>query len=93
MTRRQALAGGLTAYQTLVELAGARAHPPETLDRDRRRDNAAVAAAFRVLRYGVAEIMGRPCDVALEVSAVLRLNGWDGHARPCGPDCTVRLPR
>jgi very-short-patch-repair endonuclease len=78
------------AYRTLVELDGPRAHPPEALDRDRRRDNAAVAGALSVLRYGVAEVMGRPCEVAHEVGAVLRLNGWSGQPRPCGPDCPAR---
>jgi very-short-patch-repair endonuclease len=78
------------AYQTLVELDGPRAHPPESRDRDRRRDNAAVMAAFRVLRYGVADVTGHPCEVAHEVSAVLRLNGWAGQPRPCGPACPVR---
>jgi very-short-patch-repair endonuclease len=77
-------------YRTLVELDGSRAHPPESLDRDRRRDNAAVAADLRVLRYGVANVMGHPCRVAREVGAVLRLNGWKGRPRPCGPDCLAQ---
>jgi very-short-patch-repair endonuclease len=79
-------------YRTLVELDGQRAHPPESRDRDRRRDNAAVAANLRVLRYGAAEVLGHPCEVAREVGAVLRLNGWQGRPRPCGPACPAPLP-
>jgi very-short-patch-repair endonuclease len=78
------------AYRTLVELDGPRAHPPESLDRDRRRDNAAVAGALSVLRYGVAAVMGHPCAVAREVGAVLRLNGWKGTPQGCRRGCPAQ---
>jgi very-short-patch-repair endonuclease len=77
------------AYETLVELDGPNAHPEESRGRDRRRDNAAVGADLKVLRYGVDEIVGSPCEVAREVGAVLRRNGWTGRPRRCGPGCTA----
>jgi very-short-patch-repair endonuclease len=72
-----------------VELDGRAAHPPELAFRDHRRDNAAVLAGSRVLRYGFADVTHRPCVVAQEVAAVLQANGWQGRPRGCGPGCQV----
>jgi len=76
-------------YATLVELDGPAFHPADGASRDRRRDNWAVRTGWDVLRYGVEEIMGRPCEVAAEVAALLQRNGWAGRPRPCGPTCHV----
>jgi very-short-patch-repair endonuclease len=75
------------AYGVLVELDGPAYHPEETTSRDKRRDNAAVADGWDVLRYGVDDIAGQPCTVAREVAVVLRRNGWSGQPRRCGPGC------
>jgi hypothetical protein len=81
------------AYGTLVELDGPAFHPAEATPREKRRDNAAVAEGWDVLRYGVGDIVRQPCEVAREVGAVLRLNGWSGQPRRCGPGCTARVDR
>jgi very-short-patch-repair endonuclease len=78
-------------YGVCVELDGRAAHPQESAFRDHRRDNAAVLAGLRVLRYGHADVMHRPCLVAREVAAVLLAAGWRGKARSCGVGC--QLPR
>jgi hypothetical protein len=76
-------------YGVSVELDGRAAHPVELAFRDHRRDNAAVLAGSRVLRYGYADVAHRPCAVALEVASVLRAAGWRGTARGCGAGCPV----
>jgi very-short-patch-repair endonuclease len=80
-----------TRYGTSVELDGKVGHVAEHAFRDHRRDNAAVLAGARVLRYGFADVTDRPCLVAAEVAAVLRASGWPGHPRGCGRNC--RLPQ
>src|SRR5207248_3013052 len=70
-------------FGVTVELDGQVAHPPEASFRDMRRDNASVRAGRRVLRYGWADVAGRPCAVAAEVTAVLYAAGWPGAPRPC----------
>jgi very-short-patch-repair endonuclease len=72
-----------------VELDGRAAHPPESAFRDHRRDNAAVLVGSRVLRYGHADVARRPCAIAAEVAAVLRIAGWRGRPHGCGPTCPV----
>jgi len=74
-------------YGVNVELDGRRAHPESARFRDHRRDNAAVVAGERVLRYGYADVVERPCTVAREVATVLRDAGWRGRTRRCGPGC------
>ncbi len=75
--------------QVGVELDGVVAHPPGERWRDFRRDNAGVVDGIVTLRYGWADVTGRPCEVAGQVAAVLRGRGWAGSARPCGPSCTA----
>jgi very-short-patch-repair endonuclease len=74
-------------YGVHVELDGRRAHPASTRFRDHRRDNAAVVAGGRVLRYGYADVVERPCVVAREVATVLAAAGWPDSLRRCGPQC------
>jgi hypothetical protein len=52
--------------------------------RDMQRDNGHVLADARVLRYGWSDVVTRPCDVAAQVAAVLRVT-----ARHCGPTCRL----
>jgi hypothetical protein len=73
-----------------VELDGLVAHPPGERWRDFRRDNAGAADGIMTLRYGWADVTGRPCEVAGQVAAVLRRRGWAGSARACGPSCAAR---
>jgi hypothetical protein len=72
-----------------VELDGLVAHPPGERWRDFRRDNAGVADGIVTLRYGWADVTGRPCEVAAQVAAVLRRRGWAGPVLACGPGCAA----
>jgi very-short-patch-repair endonuclease len=76
-------------FGVTVELDGQVAHPAEARCRDMRRDNASVRAGRRVLRYGWADVAGRPCAVAAEVAAVLHAAGWPGSPRACRQDCSI----
>jgi hypothetical protein len=85
--RRDALFSG---FGVVVELDGRLGHVGEGAFRDMRRDNAAVGRGEVVLRYGWADVAGRPCMVAAEIAATLRRRGWSGQGRPCSPGCGVR---
>jgi hypothetical protein len=85
--RRDAL---FSAFGVVIELDGRVGHVGEGAFRDMRRDNAAVGRGEVVLRYGWADVAGRPCMVAAEIAATLRRQGWDGRGRPCSPGCRVR---
>ncbi|GAA1813592.1 hypothetical protein HC028_06795 [Planosporangium flavigriseum] len=76
-------------FGVVVELDGRSAHPDEARWRDLRRDNASVVDGRRVLRYGWADVTGQPCAVAAQVATVLRLAGWRGVGRRCGPACLM----
>jgi len=77
-------------YGVAVETDGQIAHPLAARWQDQHRDNAATATGINTLRYGWTDITQRPCEVAAEVAAVLRLRGWTGMPRPCGPTCPIR---
>jgi hypothetical protein len=85
--RRDAL---FSAFGVVIELDGRLGHVGEGAFRDMRRDNAAVGRGEVVLRYGWADVAGRPCMVAAEIAATLRRQGWNGRGRPCSPRCGVR---
>lgn len=76
-------------FGVVVELDGRSAHPDEARWRDMRRDNASVVDGRHVLRYGWADVAGRPCEVTVQVAQVLRAAGWRGVPRRCGSDCRV----
>ena len=70
-------------YATRVELDGLAAHPEPERWRDMRRDNAAVVAGDRVLRYGTGDVDTYPCHVAAQVATVLRSSGWQDKPVRC----------
>jgi hypothetical protein len=74
-------------FALAVELDGRAAHPTEARWRDVRRDNASASMGIVTLRYGWADVTEEPCRVAAEVASVLRLQGWTGRMRACGPGC------
>ncbi len=79
-------------FRLNVELDGEAAHPYHERFRDKRRDNAGVLDGIDSLRYGTADVLKRPCEIAAEVAMVLRRNGWPGTPRPCrDPACSLRL--
>jgi very-short-patch-repair endonuclease len=80
-------------FATTVELDGKVNHAAELAFRDHRRDKAVVLAGARVLRYGFTDVTRRPCVVAAEVAAVLRVSGWTGRLRSCGSGCATPQQR
>lgn len=91
------LAGRMTRADRLVEefllryeLDGEFAHPGGRTDLDTWRDNAAlIKNRETTLRYRWANIVGTPCETAAQIVAALRLNGWTGQPKLCGPECVV----
>jgi very-short-patch-repair endonuclease len=76
-------------FGLVVELDGLGAHPAESRWRDIHRDNFFAGSGIVTLRYSWADIVERPCQVACEIARVLRLRGWTGTVRSCGPRCHV----
>ena len=79
-------------YGLVAELDGQAAHPAESRWRDVRRDNASTAGGQGTLRYGWADVTGRPCFVAGQVAAALAARGWAGPPRRCGRGCGLAGP-
>jgi len=78
-------------YALLVELDGRAGHSdPYSAFRDLRRDNVHALSHLVTLRYGSQDVRERPCEVAIQVSQVLRLHGWPGNLTGC-PRCRRRL--
>ncbi len=69
----------------IVELDGRLGHLDGPF-RDLRRDNAHALRGFLTLRFGAADVRGRPCDVARCVAAALARRGWPGPISAC-PRC------
>jgi len=72
-----------------VELDGQATHRIQDRWRDVHRDNALTGLGIITLRYNWADITERACQVAAEISTVLRTRGWKGTPRPCGPGCSL----
>jgi very-short-patch-repair endonuclease len=79
-----------SGYRVVIELDGRLYHPAEDTWADKDRDNAAIEAGHEPLRYGWKHVTQRPCVTAIQVSRVLRANGWQGQPHPCCIDCAVR---
>ncbi|MFC6006341.1 type IV toxin-antitoxin system AbiEi family antitoxin domain-containing protein [Angustibacter luteus] len=75
-------------FTTYVELDGVLYHRDQQL-RDDERDNELVVRGAASLRYGWAQVNGRPCLVAGQVGAVLQCRGWTGRILRCGPRCSA----
>lgn len=70
------------AYRLIVELDGRLGHEDRPF-RDLWRDNEHASSELLTLRYGSADVRGRPCEVAYQVAAALRTRGWRGVFTPC----------
>ncbi|MBB5788696.1 type IV toxin-antitoxin system AbiEi family antitoxin domain-containing protein [Jiangella mangrovi] len=79
-------------YHVRVELDGRVGHTGEGRFRDHRRDNRATVDGRATLRYGHADVYGKPCTVAAEQARVLRARGWTGTLRSCGSRCPATRP-
>lgn len=74
-----------------VELDGRLGHDrAREVWRDMRRDNRSEVSGLRHLRYGWADLVDRPCEVAREQARVLSQQGWPGPFRVC-PSCPAGL--
>lgn len=79
-------------YGVHIELDGRLGHDRATEQwRDMRRDNRSEVAGLRHLRYGWADVIDRPCEVAIEQAMVLRQQGWTGEFVRCR-SCPKPLP-
>ena len=73
-----------------VELDGNAFHPPERRWADSHRDNDHAGQGILTLRYSWADIMNRPCEVAAQVTELLRCRGTAVELRRCGDSCALR---
>jgi very-short-patch-repair endonuclease len=75
------------AFGVVIELDGRAFHQnANAVFRDLARDNGHAELNLITLRYGSADVRGRPCEVASQVAAVLRARGWVGTSLRC-PRC------
>jgi hypothetical protein len=51
--------------------------------RDMKRDNRSEVARLRHLRYGWADMVDQPCQVAIQQAVILRQQGWPGVFKRC----------
>lgn len=74
-------------YALLVELDGKAGHIDfNSAFRDLHRDNAHAQRHLTTVRYGSADVRGRPCEVARQAASILRSHGWQGVMKTC-PAC------
>lgn len=68
----------------LVELDGRLGHEDAHSGfRDLRRDNAHATRSQLTLRYGTADVRGRPCEVGFQVWQALAIRGWEQPFQRC----------
>ncbi|HVW81335.1 MAG TPA: hypothetical protein VHB69_10405 [Mycobacteriales bacterium] len=71
-------------YGVHIELDGRLGHDAARQQwRDMRRDNRSELAGMRHLRYGWADIVDRPCEVAAQQARILTQQGWPGALKRC----------
>ena len=76
------------AFGLVVELDGRLGHEGAASFRDMDRDNLALLDGLATLRFGTADLVGRPCEVAHQVGHVLSGRGWTGLVSRC-PRCAL----
>jgi very-short-patch-repair endonuclease len=97
---RAQVAGGLVYRDVvydpegvIVELDGRLGHESESdVFRDQWRDNSTVLTGRATLRFGWLAVVSQSCSAAGQVAALLRLRGWAGYPRRCGPSCALDEP-
>ena len=73
----------------VVELDGRLFHDTAAQrDRDMDRDLATAVDGKDSVRLGYGQVFDRPCWTAGHVRTLLRMRGWRGLGRSCGPTCT-----
>lgn len=78
-------------YGLVVEVDGQASHLVQDRWHDIHRDNHNARLGVITLRYSWADVTGRPCEVAAEIAAVLRMRGWAGRLTSCGPRCQAAV--
>jgi hypothetical protein len=82
----------ISEWQLHVELDGRLGHDrAREIWRDMKRDNRSEVAGLRHLRYGWADMVDRPCSVAIEQAIIGRQQGWRGRFKRC-TDCPPGVP-
>lgn len=76
-------------WAVVVELDGRLGHEGEGLAGDRRRDRRGAAQGRVTLRAGWVDVDAEPCELAVDVHETLRVRGWSGRGRRCGPRCAL----
>ena len=80
-------------FGVIIELDGRAGHEGvRPAFRDLERDNAHAEHNLITLRYGSADVRGKPCEVAAQVATALRSRGWTGVYAGC-PRCSGSLAR
>ena len=80
-------------FGLVIELDGRSFHADlgrHDLDLDRDLD--AMVSTLRGVRIGWGQVFERPCLTAVRIGELLRLGGWRGEVRRCGPSCRVGTP-
>lgn len=75
-------------WRTIVELDGRAWHWGMRQNRDSLRDARHLAMGMVTMRFGWADMVDRPCEVARLVADVLASRGWQGRMTPC-PACST----
>jgi very-short-patch-repair endonuclease len=78
-------------YDLVAELDGRLGHE-RYADRagDMERDAIGATDGKTTIRLGYQQVIVTPCRTAQHVVDLLRVHGWPGQARQCGPTCPVR---
>jgi hypothetical protein len=77
-------------YRVVAELDGRLGHEDfVSRANDMDRDTDTAHADARTARIGYLQVMSRRCVTARRVAGLLRLGGWTGKPRRCGPGCSV----
>lgn len=82
--------GEYEAFGLVVELDGRLNHDSWVAgNRDAARDLDDLATGRSVARLRYGQVFGRPCRTADLMAKALRMRGWTGAPRCCGPECVV----
>lgn len=77
-------------YHLIVEIDGRLGHSGWAgRQKDGRRDRKAATLGRLTVRGTWLDVAGAPCELAADLGEILRMRGWSGVPRRCGPSCSV----
>lgn len=76
-------------FGVIVEIDGLPWHSGVAAARDHRRDRDAAGSGKVTLRAGYADVVQRPCELAVDITRTLWQRGWGGRPAMCGTTCAV----